>query len=79
MRSAANENFPLTFHSIGAAAARVVSSISDDKQNKNEDRTRDADRSEDDERKPKENSDYIKQRLRELAAFERRANGGRKP
>ncbi|WP_316214157.1 hypothetical protein [Bradyrhizobium sp. SZCCHNR2032] len=73
MTTNANDNEPLTFQPLAAFAVRLLGR--DEKQN--EEQGDDPDASNQDQKKRDQHRAYVEQRLRELAAFERRANGGR--
>jgi hypothetical protein len=68
-----NDNSELTFQPLAAATARVLQGDKD----QDEKAGRDANTSDRDEQKQRDQRDYVAQRLRELRAFERRANGGK--
>ena len=77
MKNAANDNFELSFIMLSAATRNVTRYLKLDEQ-KNEDAGSDTNSSCGDEKRAREQRRYIETRLRELAAFERRVNGGRK-
>lgn len=66
-----NDNEKFSFVSLAAVTARYLGF--DDKQKEN--RTDDAARDKRPDEKERERREYVDQRLRELAAFERRAGG----
>jgi Ni/Co efflux regulator RcnB len=71
MRKADNENEPFPFVTLAAAAARVLQSAE-----KQDERSDDARRSSDEnEGDHEQRRRYVEHRLREIADFERRANG----
>lgn len=71
---AANDDDPLPFLTIAAATANVLAYLDPDKQ-KHEHCERNAERSDEDEAADRRKREYVEQRLREIAAFERRACG----
>jgi hypothetical protein len=75
MSNADNENEPLPFQSLAAITTRLLESGSTKNEKRPTDRA-DEQRSEQREERQRE---YVKQRLRELSAFERRARGDKKP
>ncbi|MGJ4954603.1 hypothetical protein ACQR1H_03085 [Bradyrhizobium sp. HKCCYLRH2015] len=66
-----SDNDPLPFQPIGTFAARLLQS---DKQ-QNENCEGDTATGRDDQQQTGEHREYVEKRLRELAAFERRARG----
>lgn len=75
MRDADNENEPFTFQTLAAVTARLLNL--DEKQNEKSETDRA--RGDDEERRANQQREYVEQRLREVARFERRARGGQKP
>ncbi|MBN8968963.1 MAG: hypothetical protein J0G95_10935 [Rhizobiales bacterium] len=67
-----NENEPLTFKALSAATERVLWKLHDQKNQQNE-HDRACERATDE--KESERGRYVDQRLKELAALERRARG----
>jgi hypothetical protein len=75
MSNAENDNEPLQFQSLAAITARVLQSNEKQNEQSTDDRKRgDGNQPDDSERRR-----YVDRRLRELAAFERQANGGVRP
>lgn len=72
-----NDNDPLSFITLAAATANVVRYLELGDKHK-EDGERDAARERADKDDPEHHRDYVNQRLRELAAFERRFDGNKK-
>jgi hypothetical protein len=76
-----NENEPLIFTKIGLAAALVMNrlrcelQILDADKKQNPERPGDTNAGRTEEEKEKEQREYVDHRLRELAAFERKAAG----
>lgn len=70
-----NDNEPLTFRPIAAFATRLLGR--DEKQD--EQRGYGPETGDQDQKKRDQHRAYVDQRLRELAAFERRAGGKREP
>lgn len=72
MRKVANDNEPLTFELLAAPTARVTRRLMTETEKQKEPDADDkcGDREDENER-------YIAQRRKDLAAFERRANGGK--
>jgi len=71
MKNADNDNEPFPFQTLGAAAARVLKAAK-----KKDERRDDGSRSGDDD---EQRRGYVERRLREIADFESRANGGKTP
>jgi len=75
MRDADNENEPLPFQTLAAATARALLQVRNQKENGADGR-----REKEPEKSGAESQrEYVKQRLRELSAFESRARGNQKP
>ena len=72
MKSATNDNFPLTFTRIGLAAQRVTDRLRNPHEQADGSREGEADASDRDEQKSEQHKEYVEYRLRELRAFERR-------
>ena len=72
MKNADNENEPFSFQSLAQITARLLTTDA----KKNENGKGDAEPGNDDEQRARQQGDYVNQRLRDLAAFERRARGG---
>ena len=73
MRNADNENEPFPFQSLAKITARLLTA------SKNENREDDGAAQGSDQERASEQREYVAQRLRDLAAFERRARGDKKP
>ena len=74
MRNADNENEPFSFESLAQVTARLFQG--DDP--KSNERPADSAEQQHDEKRAEQQRRYVDQRLRELAAFEARARGGRR-
>jgi len=75
MSNADNENEPLPFQSLAAITTRLLESS----RTRNEKRPTDSAGDQGDEQRNERQREYVKQRLRELSGFERRARGDKKP
>lgn len=71
MRNADNENEPFSFQTLAQITARLLRT--DEKQN--EKRPDDAECSSGDQQRANQHREYVDRRLRDIAAFERRARG----
>ena len=74
MKDADNENFPLSFVTLSAATKNVTRYLRLDEKQDKESGTN-PDTSSGNEERAREKQRYIDQRLRDLAAFERRSRG----
>ena len=72
-----NENQPLELQPIAIALAKLVKRLDPNKQQGSE-RENDTQRGNADKKNSRDHREYVDQRLRELAAFERRASGNKK-
>jgi len=72
-RDADNDNEPLTFHTLAAPTARVIERLMHEQ--KNEDAGSNGDSASTAKKDSDAHQRYVDQRLRELAAFEERADG----
>lgn len=77
----ANDNEPLELQPIAIALARVVRHLQPDvipEKDEKENPGGDSDPGDTDKERPEDQRRYIDHRLREIAAWEKRINGGRK-
>ncbi len=75
MKEADNDNFEFSFITLSAATKNVTRYLCDPDKQKDGEGHDDANRRDSEEKKSSNHSAYVEQRLRDLAAFERRAGG----
>lgn len=73
-----DENNALPFIKLAAVTANVIRYLETQNKNQNADRDADRAREKSDEEKAEDHRKYVDQRVREIAQFERRANGLKK-